>query len=49
MKISQNVAFSEYMNLNFEPIEVQTNSAPQNDQLNLNFLKNIYVDSKKNG
>jgi hypothetical protein len=31
----------------FEPIEVQTCSAPQNDRLNLSFVKDIYVDSRK--
>ena len=33
--------------ITFEPIEIQTCSAHQNDQLNLNFVKNIYVDNKK--
>ena len=27
--------------INFEPIEVQTHSAPQNDCLNLSFVKNV--------
>ena len=31
----------------FEPIEVQTCSAPQNDRLNLSFVKDIYVDGGK--
>ena len=31
----------------FEPLEVQTCSAPQNDCLNLSFGKDIYVDSRK--
>ena len=30
--------------ITFEPIEIQTRSAPQNDRLNLSFVKNIYVD-----
>ena len=30
----------------FEPIEVQTRSAPQNDSLNLGFVKDRYVDGK---
>ena len=30
--------------ITFEPIEVQTCSAPQNDRLNLSFVKDIYVD-----
>ena len=30
----------------FEPIEVQTRSAPQNDHLNLSFVKDIYVYGK---
>ena len=31
----------------FEQIEVQTCSAPQNERLNLSFVKDIYVDSGK--
>ena len=31
----------------FEPIEVQTRSAPQNDRLNLVFVKGIYVKGGK--
>ena len=31
--------------ITFEPIEVQTRSAPQNDGLNLSFVKDIYVDA----
>ena len=27
--------------ITFEPIEIQTYSAPQNDRLNLNFVKDI--------
>ncbi len=30
-----------------KPIEVQTRSAPQNDGLNLIFVKDVYVDGKK--
>ena len=33
--------------LTFEPIEVQSCSAPQNDRLNLSIVKGIYVDGKK--
>ena len=33
--------------ITFEPIEVQTHSAPQNDRLNLSFVKGIYVDGGK--
>ena len=33
--------------ITFEPIEVQTPSAPQNDCLNLSFVKDIYVDGGK--
>ena len=29
------------------PIEIQTHSAPQNDRLNLSFVKGTYVDGKK--
>ena len=33
--------------ITFEPIEVQTRSAPQNDRLNLSFVKYNYVDGGK--
>ena len=33
--------------INFEPIEVQTRLACQNDCLNLSFVKYIYVDGRK--
>ena len=33
--------------INFEPIEVQTCSAPQNDSLNLSFVKDVSVVAKK--
>ena len=33
--------------ISIDPIEVQTCSAPQNDRLNLSFVKNIYVVGKK--
>ena len=33
--------------ITFEPIEVQTLSAPQNDRLNLLFMKDIYVGVHK--
>ena len=33
--------------ITFEPIEVQTRSAPQNDRLNLSFVKDIHVDGGK--
>jgi hypothetical protein len=33
--------------ITFEPIEVQTYLAPQNDCLNLSFVKDNYVDSRK--
>ena len=33
--------------ITFEPIEVQTLSAPQNDRLNLSFVKDNYVDGGK--
>ena len=31
----------------FEPIKIQKRSAPQNDRLNLSFVKNIHVNAKK--
>ena len=33
-------SFAFYI-ITFEPIEVQTRSAPQNDRLNLSFMKNV--------
>ena len=30
-----------------DPIEIQTYSAPQNDRLNLSFVKDTYVDGRK--
>ena len=33
--------------ITFEPIDVQTPSAPQNDRLNLSFVKDFYVDGGK--
>ena len=33
--------------VNFEPIEMQTHSAPQNDHVNLSFVKDSNVDGKK--
>jgi phosphoribosylaminoimidazole carboxylase (NCAIR synthetase) len=33
--------------ISFEPIKIQTCSAPQNDRLNLSFVKDIHVVGKK--
>ena len=33
--------------INFGPIEVHTHSAPQNDRVNLSFVKDINVDGEK--
>ena len=33
--------------ITFEPIKIQTRSAPQNDRQNLNFVKDIYVEGRK--
>ena len=30
----------------FEPIKIQTHSAPQNDRLNFSFVKDIHVDGE---
>ena len=30
--------------INFDPIKIQTHSAPQNDRLNFSFVKDIHVD-----
>ena len=39
-------AYNEPINI-YSAIEVQTRSAPQNDRLNLSFVKYIYVDGRK--
>jgi hypothetical protein len=39
-------SFAFYV-ITFEPIEVQTLSVPQNDRLNLSFVKDIHVDGGK--
>jgi hypothetical protein len=36
-----------FCNINSEPNEVQTNSAPQNDHLSLSFVKDIHVHGGK--
>ena len=33
--------------ITFWPIEIQTHSAPQNDRLNLSFVKDIYDNAEK--
>ena len=33
--------------ITFEPIEVQTHSAPQNDRLNLSFVKDFHIVGTK--
>ena len=33
--------------ISFEPIEIHTGLAPQNDHLNLSFVKDIYVVAKQ--
>ena len=35
--------------ITFEPIKIETCLAPQNDHLNLSFVKDMYVVGKKNG
>ena len=32
--------------ITFEPIKIQTHSAPQNDRLNFSFVKDIHVDGE---
>ena len=39
-------SFAFYV-ITFEPIEVQTRSVPQNDCLNISFVKNKDVDGRK--
>ena len=41
------LANSEKCVISFELIEFQTRSAPQNDRVNLSFVKYIYVDGGK--
>ena len=33
--------------ITYKPIKIQKRSAPQNDRLNLSFVKDIYVNAKK--
>ena len=33
--------------ITFDPIKIQTHSAPQNDRLNFSFVKDTNVDGKK--
>ena len=33
--------------INFEPFKIRKRSAPQNDHLNLSFVKNTYLNAKK--
>ena len=34
----------EFCVITFEPIKIQTHSAPQNDRLNFSFVKDTHVD-----
>ena len=34
--------------ITFDPIKIQTRSAPQNDRLNFSFVKDTYVEMAKN-
>ena len=38
--------FNQYYVVAFDPIKIYTHSAPQNDRLNLSFVKDIYVVAK---
>jgi hypothetical protein len=39
--------FNKYYVVAFDPIKIYTHLAPQNDRLNLSFVKDIYVVAKK--
>ena len=39
--------FNQYHVVAFDPIKIYTHLAPQNDRLNLSFVKDIYVVAKK--
>ena len=41
------MVYNQYNALAFDPIEIQTHYAPQNDRLNLSFLKDFGVVGKK--
>ena len=41
------IILNYYNALAFDPIEIQTHYAPQNDRLNLSFLKDFGVVGKK--
>ena len=40
----EKIAFCE---ITFDPIKIETHSAPQNDRLNFSFVKDKYVDGEK--
>ena len=42
----KNKYFKQYSVVAFDPIEIFTHKAPQNDRLNLSFVKDIYVDGR---
>ena len=44
----KNTDFNQYFVVAFDPIKISTHYAPQNDRLNLSFVKDIYVVAKKN-
>ena len=39
--------FLAFFDISDKPIKIQTLSAPQNDRLNLLFIKDMYVGAKK--
>ena len=39
--------FNQHYVVAFDPIRIHTHKAPQNDRLNLSFVKDIYVVAKK--
>ena len=39
--------FNQYNVVAFDPIKIYTHLAPQNDRLNLSFVKDIYVVAQK--
>ena len=43
----KNKDFKQYSVVAFDPIKIFTHKAPQNDRLNLSFVKDAYVVAKK--
>ena len=43
------LSFLGFCVIKFVPIKIKTHKAPQNDRLNLSFVKDVHIVGKKNG